>query len=67
MIKIKKIISDLKVGDRFYTPQNKIEKDRSERSLFIILKAENKMLILGGHLDNTYFLIAKLANNLLFT
>ena len=32
--KNKNIISDLKVGDRFYTPQNKIEKDRSERVFY---------------------------------
>ena len=30
----KNVISELKVGDRFYTPQNKIEKDRSERVFY---------------------------------
>ena len=30
----KNIISELRAGDRFYTPQNKIEKDRSERVFF---------------------------------
>jgi hypothetical protein len=30
----KNIISELRAGDRFYTPQNKIEKDRSERVVY---------------------------------
>ena len=30
-------------------------KKKDQEKYFIILKAENKMLILGGHLDNTYF------------